>query len=260
MLVDTHCHLDRSYFPEGPGAVLARARAAGVRAQVVIGVGRTLEPAREAVGIAKAFDHVVATVGVHPHDAAAMDPELWDELESLCREDEVVAIGEAGLDFHYDKSPRDRQREAFRRMIALARQLKKPLVIHTREAADETLETLRAEHADDVGGVIHCFSEDQRFAEEALQLGFELSFSGIVTFKSSTAIQQVAAWAPLDRILVETDAPYLAPVPLRGKPNEPAYVVHTARRVAELRGISLEELAAATTQNAIRRFGPKLAA
>jgi TatD DNase family protein len=147
------------------------------------------------------------------------------------------------------------QREVFARLIALAREVKKPIVVHTREAPADTLELLAREKAGEVGGVIHCFSEDRAFAERALDLGFDLSFSGIVTFKGARAVQEVAAWAPASRILVETDSPYLAPVPVRGKPCEPAYVVHTARRVAELRGVSLQALAEITTENAQRRFG-----
>ena len=179
---------------------------------------------------------------------------MYVELATLAREPEVLAVGEIGLDYHYDHSPRDTQKQVFAKLIALARELKKPIVIHTRSAPADTLALLESEGARDVGGVIHCFSEDRSFAERALDLGFDISFSGIVTFKSSAAIQDVAKWAPLDRILVETDSPYLAPVPLRGKPCEPAYVVHTAKKVAELRGIALEALAEATTLNAARRF------
>jgi TatD DNase family protein len=176
-------------------------------------------------------------------------------LETLAREPEVVAVGETGLDFHYDYAPREVQREAFRRQVQLARKLNKPIIVHTRTAPEETLAILREESARDVGGIIHCFSEDRAFAAQALDLGFDISFSGIVTFKTATAIADVAAWAPLDRILVETDSPYLAPIPYRGKPCEPAYVVHTAKKVAELRGIAFEEIAHHTTQNAERRLG-----
>ncbi len=255
MLVDTHCHLDPQYFPAGPDEVLARAREAGVSGFVVIGVGTDLAPARAAVALAKRFsDRAGAAVGVHPHDAVSLDDAAYAELAALSAEPEVVAIGEIGLDFHYDHSPRDVQRTAFARLVGLARERKKPIVIHTRNAPAETIDILTSEGARDVGGVIHCFSEDQAFAEKALDLGFDLSFSGIVTFKTSLAVQQVARWAPLDRILVETDSPYLAPIPKRGKPNEPAYVVHTARRVAELRGIAFEAFAEATTVNAERAF------
>jgi TatD DNase family protein len=258
VLVDSHCHLDPQYFAGGSDAVIDRAREAGVGGFVCVGVG-SAAAARFAVELAGRRDDVVATVGVHPHDAASVTPELMAELEPLLRDAAVSAVGEVGLDYHYDHSPRDVQRRVFADFIALAKQLRKPLVIHTRSAAADTIELLQSEGARDVGGVIHCFSEDRPFAEQALDLGFDVSFSGIVTFKSARSVQEVAEWAPLDRIMVETDSPYLAPVPLRGKPCEPAYVVHTARRVAELRGLGFEELARASTENAARRFGAKLA-
>jgi len=254
-LIDTHCHLDPQYFPAGPDDVLARAAAAGVHGFVVIGVGRDLAPARAAVALARRLpERIGSAVGVHPHDATTLDDAAYAELAELVKEPEVLAVGEIGLDYHYDHSPRDRQREVFARLINLARQVNKPIVVHTRSAPSDTLAVLEAEGARDVGGIIHCFSEDRAFAERALELGFDISFSGIVTFKSSAAIQDVARWAPLDRILVETDSPYLAPVPLRGKPCEPAFVVHTARRVAELRNMPFEALCEATSENAERRF------
>jgi TatD DNase family protein len=258
LFVDTHCHLDPKYFPPsrgGPDDVLARARAAGVHGFIVVGVGEDLEPARAAVALARRVpERIGAAVGVHPHDATSLTDAAYDELAKLAAVPEVAAVGEIGLDYHYDHSPRDVQRAAFARLIGLARAVAKPIVVHTRSAPADTLDILTSEGARDVGGVIHCFSEDRAFAEKALDLGFDISFSGIVTFKSSAAIQEVAAWAPLDRIVVETDSPYLAPVPLRGKPCEPAFVVHTARRVAELRGIAPETLAEATTANAERLF------
>lgn len=254
MLIDTHCHLDPSYFPEGAEETLSRARSAGVTGFVCIGVG-SLEQTKSALQLAQRRPDVWATVGVHPHDAAAHDAALDTALQELAQEPRVVAIGEIGLDYHYDHSPREKQQQVFRHYIALARQLKKPIVIHTRNAAEDTLRILREEKAADVGGIIHCFSEDKAFAEQALELGFDLSFSGIVTFKKAAEIQEVAAWAPADRILVETDSPYLAPVPLRGKRCEPAYVLHTARFVANLRGVGLEELSQITTENAGRRLG-----
>ena len=260
-LVDTHCHLDLQYFPDGPDEVLARAQAVGIGGFVAIGVGNDLAPARAAVALAERLpERIGAAVGVHPHDAATLDDAAYAELAGLAAHASVVAIGEIGLDYHYDHAPRETQRATFARLIALAKRVQKPIVIHTRSAAADTLEVLASEGAREVGGVIHCFSEDRAFAEKALDLGFDLSFSGIVTFKTAIAIQDVARWAPLDRILVETDSPYLAPVPLRGKPCEPSYVVHTARRVAELRGIAFEALAEATTVNAARRFRRAFAA
>jgi TatD DNase family protein len=253
-LVDTHCHLDAQYFPDGSDAVLARAEEAGVGGFVVVGVGADLAPARAAVSLAERRPRTFAAVGVHPHDAVTWTGEVHEELRALGSRPSVVAIGEIGLDYHYDHSPRPLQREVFARLVGLARELGKPIVIHTREAADDTLAILETEGARDVGGVIHCFSEDRAFATRALDLGFDLSFSGILTFKNARSVHEVAAWAPADRILVETDSPYLAPVPLRGKPCEPAYIVHTATRLAELRHASLPEIASSTTLAAERRF------
>jgi TatD DNase family protein len=257
VLIDTHCHLDAGNCKEGVGAVLARARAAGVSRFVAIGVG-SLEAAREVVGIAGERADVVCTVGVHPHDASTLDESLFEELRLLAAGPRVVAVGEIGLDYHYDHSPRDVQQAVFRRFIALARDVKKPIVVHTRSAPGDTLDVLEAEGARDVGGVIHCFSEDREFARRAFDIGFDVSFSGIVTFKNAKAVHEVARFAPEDRILVETDSPYLAPVPKRGSANEPAYIVHTARRVAELRGTTFEHIARVTTENASRRFGSLL--
>jgi TatD DNase family protein len=259
-LVDTHCHIGRDYFAEGPEEVMRRAHLAGVTGFVVVGVGSDLQPARDAVALARQNpENVVACVGVHPHDATSYRADLASELRALAQSDEVAAVGEIGLDYHYDHSPRTTQRDVFAQLIALARELGKPIVVHTREAASDTLDILEREQARDVGGIIHCFSEDRPFAERALALGFDLSFSGIVTFKSARAIQEVASWAPLERILIETDSPYLAPVPLRGQKCEPAMLVHTAKRVAELRSMPLEELAEMTRGNAERRFGRSFA-
>ncbi|HEX3771535.1 MAG TPA: TatD family hydrolase, partial [Polyangiaceae bacterium] len=197
---------------------------------------------------------VTACVGVHPHDAARWTEGLHEGLRAVAGAPEVAAVGEIGLDYHYDRAPRETQRAVFARLVHLARELAKPIVVHTRSAPEDTLAILEAEGARDVGGVIHCFSEDRAFADRALALGFDLSFSGIVTFKNAQSVREVAAWAPLERILVETDSPYLAPVPFRGKKCEPAHVVHTARCVAELRGVSVEDVAAATLANTERRF------
>ncbi len=266
-LADAHCHLDPHHFREGPEAVMARASAAGVAGLVVVGLlgerddRGSLEPAAFAVDLARRFpDRVAACVGLHPHDARLWTPAIDDDLRALAADADVAAVGEIGLDYHYDHSPRDVQREIFARCIAIARAVRKPIVVHTRSAPADTLEVLEREGARDVGGIIHCFSEDRAFAARALDLGFDLSFSGIVTFKTSVAIQEVAAWAPADRILVETDSPYLAPVPFRGKKNEPAHVALTARRVAELRGAPAEDVFAATLANTERRFGKKFAA
>jgi TatD DNase family protein len=253
MLFDTHCHLDAESFPEGADAVIERARAAGVAAFACIGVG-SLEQTRFAVALAERRRDVVATAGIHPHDASSADAAFEAELARLATHPRVVAVGEVGLDYHYDHSPRDVQKAVFARAIALARRVGKPLVIHTRSAPEDTLSILESEGARDVGGIIHCFSEDRAFAERAVALGFYLSFSGILTFKSARGVHEAAAWAPEDRVLVETDSPYLAPVPLRGKKCEPAYVVHTLARLAELRGTDPDRLAAVTSANAARVF------
>ena len=254
MLIDTHCHLDPQYFPEGPDAALDRARAAGVDTFVGIGVGPDLSPARHVVEVAARREDVFAAVGVHPHDAGMLDEAMAEEIEALAARPRVVAVGEIGLDYHYNHSEPAVQRAVLRRLVQIARRLGKPIVIHTREAPGDTLAILEEERARDVGGIIHCFSEDLAFAKRALDLDFDLSFSGIVTFKNTRAVQEVAAWAPPERVLVETDSPYLAPVPLRGKPCEPSFIVHTARRVAELRGEPFEDLARRTSENARRRL------
>lgn len=257
-VIDSHCHVAvsaRGKQPkDSPDEVLARARAAGVRGFVVVGVGETTAEAHSAVALAEQHRDVVAAVGVHPHDARLCTDAMFHDLEFLASRPRVAAVGEIGLDYHYDHSPRDEQRAVFRRFVQLARTLNKPIVIHTRSAGQEVLDILEEEGARDVGGVIHCFSEDVPFARRAIDLGFDISFSGIVTFRTATAIQEASRFVPSDRFLVETDAPYLAPVPLRGKPCEPAYVVYTARYLAELRGVPPEEIAEQSAANARRRF------
>jgi TatD DNase family protein len=254
MLIDSHCHLDAAYFPEGPDEVLARGRAAGIVHFVVIGVGADASAATNAIALAGAHRDVSATVGMHPHEAKELDAPLLAELERLAAAPRVVAIGEVGLDHHYMHSPAEVQAAVFRTMIGLAKARGLPLVIHTRSAPEETLAILEEEGAREVGGIIHCFSEERGFARRALDLDFDLSFSGIVTFKTAEAIKDVARWAPSDRIMLETDSPYLAPLPLRGKRNEPAHVVHTARFIAELRGERFEDLAAATAEVVKKRL------
>jgi TatD DNase family protein len=256
MLFDTHCHLDDPRLLEELDAVLDRAQEAGVRRITTIGCASDVASVTKAIEIAQGHPgRISATVGVHPHDAKHLDDELFDAIRDAGADASVVAIGETGLDFHYDHSPHDAQEEAFRKQIAIAKELRKPLVIHTRSAPKETLRILREEQAKDVGGIIHCFSEDAPFAAAALDLGFVSSFSGIVTFNKAIAVQEAARKQPADALLVETDAPYLAPIPRRGKRNEPAYVAYTAARIAELRGVDPEALAQATYENALRIFG-----
>ena len=248
MLVDAHCHLVGSYPAEEPlETVLDRARLAGVGGFIC--VGTELADAQAVLDLARRDPRIQASLGVHPHEARSWDGTTLERLTCLVRDPNVRFVGETGLDWHYDLSPRPVQEAVFRAQIQLAVAVGKPLMIHTRQAPLETIRLLKEEGAERVGGVIHCFSEDRAFAQEALDLGFHLSFSGIVTFKNAAAIQEVAAWAPEDRILVETDSPFLAPVPFRGKTNEPAHVVHVAAKVAALRGLTPEALAAITTRN-----------
>ncbi|MBK8726337.1 MAG: TatD family hydrolase [Holophagaceae bacterium] len=248
MLVDAHCHLTGSHLAESEiGATLDRAREAGVSG--FIAVGTDLVDSARVLELARAVPGIQASLGVHPHEARTWDPGTAAALEALAADPNVRFVGETGLDWHYDLSPRDQQEEVFRAQIRLARRLGKPLMIHTRSAPEDTLRILREEGADKVRGIIHCFSEDKAFAAGALDLGFYLSFSGIVTFKKAEAVREVAAWAPEDRILVETDAPFLAPVPYRGKPNEPGFVRYTAQEVAALRGVGVARICEATTRN-----------
>ncbi|MBI5380027.1 MAG: TatD family hydrolase [Nitrospirae bacterium] len=258
-LIDTHAHLDMEAYAADREVVLRRARAAGVVAILTIGTDEA--SSRQAVALAErdtdrgeAFPRLYATVGVHPHEAKEARASTWEALLKLSRHPRVVAWGEVGLDYHYDHSPREAQRAVFREQIRLARARELPLVVHQREAEEETLRILKDEGAEAAGGVFHCYTADAEYARAVLDLGFFISFAGVVTFRNSEGLREVARLAPLDRILVETDAPYLAPVPHRGKRNEPAYVRLVAERVAGARGMALEELARATTENARRLF------
>jgi len=253
-LADSHCHLDDRQFDADREAVIERALAAGVELMLAIGSGDGPPDLEAGVRLAEAHVAVYATVGVHPHDASKATPETYRRLEELLAHPKVVAIGEIGLDYHYDFSPREAQREVFTRQLRLAREAGKPVIIHTREAWEETLRLL-AEHAPLVG-IMHCFSGGPEEARECLDLGFHLSFAGVVTFPKALRVQAAARATPLERLLVETDAPYLAPVPVRGKRNEPAFVVHTARKLAELRSETFEQVAAATTANFRRLCRP----
>ena len=236
-------------------AVVERARAAGVRTMMVIGGVDAEAGHRRALRVAESLG-LPATAGIHPHEAKLADEGLYDELRGWAREGRLRGIGECGLDFHYDYSPRPVQVEVFRRQVRLAREVGKPLVIHTREADAETATLLVEEGAAECGGVIHCFTGGEELARRALALGFCISFSGIAAFPRSETIQQVARTVPRDRFLVETDAPFLAPPPHRGKRNEPAFVVEVARRIATLRGEALEDVARASAENYARLFGP----
>jgi TatD DNase family protein len=253
-LIDSHAHVDGDEFAADRDAVLARARAAGVTPIVTVGTGPSLEHIARAAALAEREPDVYATAGVHPHDAGRIADDWWPALEALARRPRVVAVGETGLDYHYDHSPRGAQLAAFRRHVRLARAVGKPVVCHVRDAHADTLEILSSEGAAEVGGVIHCFTGGPDDARAYVAAGMHISFSGILTFKTAAAIRAAVREVPLDRILVETDCPYLAPVPLRGRRNEPAYIVHTAEAVAREAGVPVEALAAATTANTSRLF------
>ena len=246
-LVDSHCHLDDKQFDSDRDEVIERARQAGVERMMAIGTGSGPPDLEAALRLARQHDFIYATVGVHPHDAAKATPETFAVMETLMSEIKVLAIGEIGLDYHYDFSPRDVQCDVFVAQLKLASRAGKPIVIHTREAWDDTLLLLR-EHWSG-GGIIHCFSGGPAEARQALDLGFHLSFGGVLTFPKADALREAARLAPEDRLLVETDAPYLAPVPQRGKRNEPAFMVETVRRLAVVRGVAPERIAEVTTGN-----------
>lgn len=253
MFIDSHCHLDRLDFAalgtDLEGA-LAAARARGVQHFLCIGV--ELETLPAVLAVAEAHGDVSASVGVHPLYLESLEPEI-EKLITLAAHPKVVAIGETGLDYHYDKESPERQQIRFRKHIEAARRTSKPLIVHTREARADTIAILKEEGAD--AGVLHCFTEDWDMARAALDLGFYISFSGIVSFANAKELREVASKVPLDRILIETDSPWLAPIPYRGKTNQPAYVVEVAQVVAKLRGMAVEELGAATTENFRRLFG-----
>jgi TatD DNase family protein len=252
-VIDSHTHIDMPQFDADRDAVVARAREAGVVEMLVVGGVDEGAGHRRALGVAASYG-LPATAGLHPHEARLGGEDVYEELRGLAREGRIVAIGEIGLDFHYDHSPRDAQREAFRRQIRLAREVGLPIVVHTREADAETVTILEEEGAAEAGGVVHCFTGGLELARRALELGFLISFSGIVAFPRADVIQQVAREVPDDRLLIETDAPYLAPPPHRGKRNEPAFVVDVARQVAALRGTTAEAVGSLAHLNYARLF------
>ena len=257
-LVDSHCHLDDPQFDADREAVIERALASGVRTLLAVGTGEGPPDLEAGIRLAEAHAAVLATVGVHPHDARKAGPETWQRLEALLSHPKVVGVGEIGLDYHYDNSPRDQQRLAFVEQMAIARRARRPIVLHTREAWEDTWRLLE-EHwvPSGLAGIMHCFSGGPEEARRALDMGFHLAFGGVATYPKANRVREAALITPLDRLLVETDAPYLAPVPMRGKRNEPAFIVETARRLAELRGEALDELAEATSAN-FRRLCPTL--
>jgi len=256
MLVDSHCHLDRldlAPFGGSIDAVLKAARAQDVGHFLCVSIN--LEDYPAILEIAESHAQVSASVGLHPNEQGGHDPDV-DELVHLAQHPRVIAIGETGLDYFRSEGDLEWQRDRFRRHIAAAKQSGKPLIIHSRDAAEDTLRILYEESAADVGGVMHCFTGDWEMAKRAMELNFDISFSGIVTFRSARELQEVAVKMPRERMLVETDSPYLAPVPHRGKPNHPALVRHVAEYIAVLRGETYAQVAEVTTQNFIRLFRP----
>jgi TatD DNase family protein len=255
VLVDSHAHLDDARFEPDRDAVLQRAWDAGIHRIVTIGNGSGPDDMACGIPIAENHDWIYTTVGVHPHDASRVEERHYALIKQLSRHEKVIAIGETGLDYHYDTSPRDIQRDVFRAQAGLARDLDLPLIVHTREADADTRDILREEAPK--SGVLHCFTSSDELADFALGIGFFISFSGIVTFPNARSLANVARRIPAGRLLLETDCPYLAPVPHRGKRNEPSFVSDTARFIAELRGVSPDELATQTSANFNKLFASK---
>jgi len=254
MLIDSHCHLDRDEYGDDREAVIARARAAGLTRAVLIGLWRAKGSFGDALALRDSDPaFFAATVGIHPHEAADAPEEDFAAMEKLAHDPRIVGVGETGLDYHYDHSPRPVQQDAFRRHIRAAKSAKKPVVIHVREAHEDCRRILLEEQAA-AGGVIHCFTGGPDEARGYLELGFYISVAGVVTFKTAEPLREAVKLVPLDRLLVETDSPFLAPIPLRGKRNEPANVALVAAKVAEVKGLTVEEVARATSENAKRAF------
>lgn len=259
MFIDSHVHLDVPNYDADRSEVIARARAAGVEIMLEIAgsdIGKgSLEPGLK---LAEKHDFLFAAIGLHPHEASLYDDALEQILLEYSRHPKVIGWGEIGLDYYYDHSPRPVQQRGFRRQLELALERHLPVIIHTRDAEEDTISTLRAIWADgggaEIGGIIHCFTGTQRLANAAIEMGFHISFSGVVTFKTAEELRQVARSVPLERLLIETDCPFLAPIPYRGKRNEPAFVIETARKLAELKDTSVEEIGRITSGNFRRLF------
>ena len=256
MFIDSHAHIDGDDFDNDREEVIERAHAAGVSVILNVGTGDPHSGALErAVELGKTHENIYTAIGTHPHDARLYDAAAEEKIKNLINNERVIAWGEIGLDFHYDNSPRDVQIDVFKRQLRAARECNLPVVIHTREAEAETIDILKSDYGGaQRRGVFHCFSGSMELAQHALEIGFMLSFSGIVTFKKAEELRAIAKQVPLDRLLIETDCPYLTPIPYRGKRNEPAYVVEVARCLAGLHGVELEEMARITTDNFNRFF------
>jgi len=250
MLIDSHAHLEMKEFDPDRSGVIERARAAGVDCIVTVGTNPDLS--RKALSIARRYENIYSTVGIHPHDAAGADDSSLDALKKLAQDPKVVACGEIGLDYFRNLSPREKQTEMFAKQLDLAGELNLPMIIHDREAHDQTMRMVKASGIR--SGVFHCFSGDWAMARQCIDLGFYISVPGVVTFDKSKVLQEVVRQAPIDWMLLETDCPYLAPVPHRGKRNEPSFLVHTARKVAEIKGLAWEDVARTAAVNTRRLF------
>ena len=256
MLIDSHAHLEMREFDSDREEVIKRAREAGV--DFIITVGTNLALSRKAVSLAQGYENIYATIGIHPHDAAKTDKNTCESLKELARRQKIVAYGEIGLDFFRNTSPPEKQIEVFGLQLELAHELNLPVIIHDREAHDQTLKMVKASSVS--RGVFHCFSGDYTMAKQCIDLGFYISIPGVVTFDKAKTIQDVAGRIPLASLFLETDAPYLAPVPHRGKRNEPSFIIHTAKKVAEIKKVSWEEVAEVTACNTMNLFGIMLPA
>ncbi|MDI3090054.1 TatD family hydrolase [Priestia megaterium] len=253
MLFDTHVHLNAEQYEDDLQEVINRALEKGVQNMVVVGFD---EPTiKKAIQIAETYDFIYASVGWHPVDAVDMTDEHLAWIEELAQHPKVVALGEMGLDYHWDKSSKEVQKDVFRRQIRLARKVNLPIIIHNRDATEDVVTILKEEHVEEVGGIMHCFTGSIEVAKQCMDMNMYISFGGPVTFKNAKKPKEVATELPLDKLLIETDCPYLTPHPFRGKRNEPGYVSYVAEQIAELKGITYEELAAITTANAKKLFG-----
>ena len=253
MLLDSHAHLDDKRFDDDRDHIIRNLKSNGV--ELVINIGADIPSSVKGVSLSEEYENIYATVGVHPHDAKDVDETTIELLRALAKKDKVVGIGEIGLDYHYDNSPRDVQRKWFREQIKLAKELKLPIVVHEREASEDVYNILKEESDENLTGVIHCFSGSLEMAREYIKMGFYISFAGPVTFKNAKKPKEVASEIPLDKILIETDSPYLTPEPYRGKRNDPTYVRYVAETIARLKDISYEEIVEATSKNAKKLFG-----
>lgn len=255
MLFDSHAHLDSERFEGERDEIVARAKAAGLA--LIMNPGASYESSIKAVEMSERYDMVYAAVGIHPHDADTVDETMMNLIKALAKKDKVKAIGEIGLDYYYDNSPREVQKTIFRAQIQVAKSLKLPIIIHDRDANDDVMRILKEENPFDTGVVLHCFSGSAELARQYVKLGAYISIAGPLTFKNNRKTIEVVETVPLDRLFVETDSPFLTPVPYRGKRNEPAYVEYVADKIAEIKGLSFEEVAEATYDNACQFFNIK---